>query len=165
MPRLRPAAVVVALLAGLSLTGCATTVSLEPAEGANDPACAEVSVRLPGSVAEQPRRWTDAQATGAWGDPATILLTCGVTPPGPSTLRCESVGGVDWIIDESAAPEFRVTTYGRTPAVEVYFDTAVDEDGTGGVSSRDVLDALSPVVSSLPVDGQCVDREDAVLVP
>ena len=137
---------------------------MEAAPDANDPACAEISVRLPGSLAGEPRRWTDAQATGAWGDPATILLTCGVTPPGPTTLRCETVAGVDWVIDESDAPRFRVTTYGRTPAVELYLDTELGEDGTG-VSSRDVLDAISPIVAALPADGQCVGREDATPVP
>lgn len=137
---------------------------MEAAPDGNDPACAEISVRLPGSLAGEPRRWTDAQATGAWGDPATILLTCGVTPPGPTTLRCETVAGVDWVIDESDAPRFRVTTYGRTPAVELYLDTELGEDGTG-VSSRDVLDAISPIVAALPADGQCVGREDATPVP
>jgi hypothetical protein len=150
-------------VAGL-LSGCATTVSLEPAEDADNPLCAEVTVRLPASVDGQSRRWTDAQATAAWGDPTTILLTCGVTPPGPSTLRCETVSGVDWIIDESDAPQFRVTTFGRTPAVQLYFDTEVG-DGAQGVSSRAVLEQLSPFVSNLPVDGECVDREDATPVP
>lgn len=152
-----------ALAAAIGLAGCTSTVALEAAPDANDPACAEVSVRLPGSIADQPRRWTDAQATGAWGDPATILLTCGVTPPGPTTLRCETVAGVDWVIDETDAPRFRVTTYGRTPAVELYLDTELSSDGTG-VSSRDVLDAISPIVAALPVDGECVGREDATPV-
>jgi hypothetical protein len=158
------ATVALAIMAGIGLTGCAATVNLEPADGSDDPACAEVSVRLPGAIGDQPRRWTDAQATGAWGDPATILLTCGVTAPGPTTMRCETVAGVDWIIDETDAPRFRVTTYGRTPAVEIYLDTEVGDDGAG-VSSRDVLDAISPIVATLPVDGQCVGREDATPVP
>lgn len=153
-----------ALTVAAGLAGCAATVSMEPAADANDPACAEISVRLPGSIADEPRRWTDAQSTGAWGDPTTILLTCGVPPPGPTTLRCETVAGVDWVIDESEAPRFRVTTFGRTPAVELYLDTGADENGEG-VSSRDVLDAISPLVASLPVDGQCVGREEATPVP
>ena len=72
------------------LTGCTSTVSLEPAPDANDPACAEVTVRLPDDLAGQSRRWTDAQATGAWGEPAAVLLTCGVEPPGPTTLPCQT---------------------------------------------------------------------------
>ena len=30
---------------------------------------------------------------------------------------------------------------------------------------RDVLDALSPIVSVLPVDGRCLDRADATPAP
>jgi Protein of unknown function (DUF3515) len=135
-----------------ALTGCATTLHLDPAPSANDPACAEVTVRLPGELNGQPRRWTDAQATGAWGAPAAVLLTCGVEPPGPTTLPCESVGGVDWIIDDADAPRYRVTTFGRTPAVQLYLDTKV-------VSSAEVLDTLSGIVSLLPADGSvCTER-------
>lgn len=152
------------VVAAVALTGCTTTVDLDPAESANDPLCAEVTSRLPDAVSGQPRRWTDAQATGAWGEPAKVLLTCGVEPPGPTTLPCQDVAGVDWIIDDSDAPRFRVTTYGRTPAVEIYLDTTADDNGEG-VSSRDVLDALSPIVSVLPVDGKCLDRADATPAP
>ncbi|GAA1964905.1 DUF3515 family protein [Microbacterium deminutum] len=149
MPRPRLAVLVVAgVISALAatLTGCSSTVSLETAPHADDPACAEVTVRLPGQLAGQSRRWTDAQATGAWGDPASVLLTCGVEPPGPTTMPCQSVNGVDWIIDDTDAPRYRVTTFGRTPAVEVYLDNKV-------VSSADVLDALSTIVSLLPADG------------
>ena len=148
----------------LGLTGCTTTIDLDPAPSANDPLCADVTSQLPGTVSGEPRRWTDAQATGAWGEPAKILLTCGVEPPAPTTLNCQTVAGVDWIIDDSDAPRFRVTTYGRTPAVEIFLDTTADETGEG-VSSRDVLDALSPIVAVLPVDGQCLERSETPAVP
>ena len=46
---------------------------------------------------------------------------------------------MDWIIDDAEAPRYRVTTYGRTPAVEVYLDNDV-------VSSAEVLDTLSQIV-------------------
>lgn len=149
MPR-RTAAIPVAattLLVGALLTGCTSTVSLQPAENANAPACADVTVRLPDTVDGQPRRWTDAQATGAWGDPASVIITCGVPELGPTTLPCHSVNGVDWVIDESDAPRYRVTTFDRTPAVEVYLDNDV-------VSSAQVLDRLSQIVSVLPQNGQ-----------
>ena len=62
------------------------------------------------------------------------------------------MNGVDWVIDESDAPKYRVTSYGRVPAVEVYLDNDV-------VASAEVLDALSIVVSRLPADGStCVSR-------
>lgn len=156
MRRLRSLALLLAV--GVALTGCAGTVSMQPAESANDPLCADVSARLPGTVAGLDRRWTDAQATGAWGDPAAVLLTCGVTPPGPTTLPCQEVGAVDWIIDESDAPMYRFTTYGRTPAVEVYLDYDV-------VSGGEALQALSPILEQLPKDAECVAREDATPAP
>ncbi|MGC5222508.1 DUF3515 family protein [Micromonospora sp. DT81.3] len=156
MPRLRSLALV--LLAGVGLTGCAGTVSMEPAENANATLCADVSVRLPDTVAGLQRRWTDAQSTGAWGDPAAVLLTCGVAPPGPTTLRCQTVAGVDWIIDESRAPKYLFTTYGRTPAVEVF----VDYDA---VSGGEALQALSPILQQLPKNAECVAPEDATPAP
>lgn len=135
------------LLAGALLSGCTSTVSLEPGADANDPACADVTVRLPDSVDGEPRRWTDAQATGAWGDPASVIITCGVPELGPTTLPCTPVNGVDWVIDDSDAPRYRVTTFDRTPAVEIYLDNDV-------VSSAQVLDTLSQVVTVLPQNGR-----------
>ena len=135
------------VLAG-ALAGCSTTVTLEPAALANDPRCADVIVRLPATVDGQDRRWTDAQATGAWGDPSAVLLTCGLEPPGPSTLRCITVAGVDWLVDETESPRFRLTTYGRSPAVELYVDNTV-------VSPNDVLAALAPSVGQLPENAEC----------
>lgn len=116
---------------------------------ANDPQCAEITARLPQNVAGLDRRWTDAQATGAWGDPAAAILTCGLEPPAASPLPCQTVSGVDWLVDDSEAPNYRFTSFGRTPAVQVY----VDYDRVG---SFEVLTALSPLVAKLPTDGkQC----------
>lgn len=125
---------------------------MQPAPQAEDPACAEVVVRLPDAVDGQERRWTDAQATGAWGDPAAVLLTCGLEPPGPTTDRCITIGGVDWLVDESESPRFRLTTYGRMPAAQVYLDNEV-------VSPNEVLDALAGAVGTLPRTGACTDPE------
>jgi hypothetical protein len=142
------------LAAVVGLTGCATTVAMEPAPNADDPACAEVAVRLPATLAGEQRRWTDAQSTAAWGDPAAVLFTCGLEPPGPTTLPCREVDGVDWIIDDSTAPDYRVTSFGREPAVEIYLDNDV-------VSSAEVLDGLSLLVARLPTTGAtCLDRTD-----
>lgn len=136
-----------ALLTGCTSTVSMQTVSLQAAEDANDPACADLTVRLPDSVDGQPRRWTDAQATGAWGDPASVIITCGVPELGPTTLPCTPVNGVDWVIDDSDAPRYRVTTFDRTPAVEIYLDNDV-------VSSAQVLDRLSQIVTVLPQNGR-----------
>jgi hypothetical protein len=143
----------VSVAAGLS--GCATTVDLDAAPDANDPACAEVSVRLPGTVDGQPRRWTDAQATGAWGDPSAVLLRCGVAAPGPTEAKCITLGGVDWIVDESQAPRYLVTTYGRTPAVEVFIDNET-------VSPNEVLSQLgqTAVQNGTTVERTCTLTEE-----
>ena len=81
-----------------------------------------------------------------------MLLTCGLEPPAPSTLPCQTAGGVDWLIDDAEAPNYRFTTYGRTPALEVYLD--YDE-----VSARTVLDTLGTAVQQLPSSGAaCTER-------
>lgn len=140
----------------LALTGCSTTVALTPAEDANNPQCAEVTVRLPQSIAEQDRRWTDAQATGAYGSDGktTVIVTCGVTVPGPTAeLQCVTLEGIDWLVDESEAPKMRMTSYGRNPAVQVFVDTEV-------VSANKVL--TSPgLVSGL----RMIDAESACTAP
>lgn len=143
------------LVGAAGLAGCATTVALIPSPGANYPACAEVMVRLPSVVAGQERRFTDAQSTAAWGDPASVILACGVEPIGPTTLPCQTVDDVDWVIDDADAPRYRVTTFNREPAVEVFLDNDV-------VSSADVLDALTQRVAQLPAnDSVCTSLDDS----
>ncbi|MGK9146732.1 DUF3515 domain-containing protein [Plantibacter flavus] len=149
-------AATLAVAATFTLAGCSSGVALEAADDANNPECAEVTVRLPDVVAELPERTTDAQATGAWGDPASVLLHCGVAVPGPTTEQCQSVNGVDWIIDDTDAPTYRFTTFGRTPAVEVVLDG-------DAVASSTVLADLAPSVSVLPVTGACTALGDAEL--
>lgn len=137
------------------LSGCSTAVSLEAADDANSADCAYVTVALPQTVADLPKRDTDAQATGAWGSPASILLRCGVEVPGPTTLECTSVNGVDWIIDDSDAPNYRFTTYGRDPAIEVIVDSDVVHGSTALVD-------LEPAISNVPEDPftACVGVDD-----
>ena len=53
MPRSRCLAVIAgSLVLVAALSGCSTTIHLEPADDANDPACAEVSVLLPDAVGD-----------------------------------------------------------------------------------------------------------------
>ncbi|MDQ0575756.1 DUF3515 domain-containing protein [Agromyces albus] len=149
-----PAAGIAALAGALILAGCTQAVPFEAAPDASDPDCAAVVVRLPDVVADLPERETDAQGTGAWGTPASVLLRCGVPSPGPTTLRCVNVDGVDWIIDESDAPRFLFTTYGRTPAVEVLVDNDV-------VSGTTAISDLSSAVSVIPAERACTSADDA----
>ncbi|MEJ1092886.1 DUF3515 family protein [Microbacterium istanbulense] len=148
---LRRLASVLGVLAILVLSGCAGTVHLEPADDANNPLCAEVTVRLPQAIADQERRWTDAQATGSWGDPVSVILSCGVTVPGPTAeLQCVTLEGIDWLVDESEAPMMRMTTYGRDPAVQVYVDTE-------RLSSNEVLSnpSLVSALRMIPAERAC----------
>lgn len=150
----KPAGAWVALLASaLLLSGCAVAVPLDAATDAVNPACADLVVHLPTTVGDQAERDTNAQGTGAWGDPATVLLHCGVAVPGPTTLPCVSINGIDWISDDSDAPRYRFTTYGRTPAIEVVVDS-------GKVSGSTVLADLTHAVSVIPATGKCTGNED-----
>jgi hypothetical protein len=139
LTRIAPIALLPLLLALLS--ACAPTVALSPAANATNPKCADVIVHLPGSVADQQLRQTNAQATSAWGDPAAVILRCGVTPPGPTSAQCATVKGIDWIVDDSKKPVYTFTTYGRTPAVQVVVDSKLTQ-GQGTI----VLDELSNAV-------------------
>ncbi|NYF11311.1 hypothetical protein HDC94_002467 [Leifsonia sp. AK011] len=137
----------------LLLAGCAPTVALEPADDAASPLCAEVTVRLPDAIDEFAARETNAQATGAWGQPVAVVLHCGVPTPAPTAeFPCVTVEGIDWLRDDTDAPSYVFTSYGRTPAVEVVVDSDV-------ASGLDALTALAPAVGRLPVEGACITPE------
>ncbi|MDJ0337263.1 DUF3515 family protein [Cryobacterium sp. PH31-O1] len=153
---LRSVAVVTVLAGSLLLAGCAAAVPLTPAADATNVACADVIVHLPSTVADQAMRETNAQATGAWGDPAAVLLHCGVTVPAPTTLPCLNINGVDWIEDDSDAPTYRYTTYGRDPAIEIVIDS---EAVSGSTALIDVANAVGYV----PLTGACIGAEDVQL--
>ena len=139
--------------AAATLAGCAPTVSLDPAEDAANPDCAEIIVRLPPDLAGAERRDTDAQATAAWGSPASVILHCGVAVPGPTTERCISIDDVDWVEDASEDPVFTYTSYGRDPATEVTIDSRL-------ISASNALTEVTPAVGTLPAQGGCVGAED-----
>lgn len=133
----------------LVLSGCSATVVLEPAADANNPACAEVMVRLPQVTADQQRRVTSSQSTAAWGEPVTVSLTCGLPKIEVSELACISAGGVDWLVDESTKPTYRFISFGRTPA------TVVTVDSTQ-VSGATVLEDLGLAVQFTKKTKQCL---------
>ncbi|WP_430593478.1 DUF3515 domain-containing protein [Humidisolicoccus flavus] len=144
--RIRNLLVVASLLGVVGLTACAAPVAMEPADDATNPGCAEVVVRLPqtlgdersGTVLEE--RETNAQGTGAWGNPSAVLLHCGVPLPAPSDAQCLTVGGVDWLVTGQEEMVYTVTSFGRDPAVQLTIDTNL-------VTTSTVLDALSLAVS------------------
>ena len=139
----------VASLALLTLSGCAATVNLEPAEDSNNPGCAEVMVRLPSQLGGLQERYTNAQATAAWGDPAAVLLRCGLEPVEVSTLPCVTAAGIDWLVDDSLAPSYRFISYARFPAVEV----VIDSDNASGITS---LEGIAGAVAQLPATKSCL---------
>ncbi|MDD0429630.1 DUF3515 family protein, partial [Shigella sonnei] len=61
----------------------------------------------------------------AWGSGEdTVVMRCGVTPPGPTTdqgatLADENEIEVDWVVKEIEGDTFLYTTYGREPAIDV----------------------------------------------
>lgn len=139
----------VASLALLTLSGCAATVNLEPAEDSNNPGCAEVMVRLPSQLGGLQERYTNAQATAAWGEPTAVLLRCGLEPVEVSTLPCVTAAGIDWLVDDSLAPSYRFISYARFPAVEVI----VDSDNASGITS---LEGIAGAVAQLPATKACL---------
>ncbi|MEY4559755.1 MAG: hypothetical protein RLZ82_770 [Actinomycetota bacterium] len=132
-----------------SLSACAPTVNLEAAPLANDPACAEVIVRLPDVVAEQTKRASNAQSTAAWGNPAAVIMRCGLEPIAASRLTCVTAGDIDWLVDDSAAPSYRFITFGRSPATEVIVDSSV----VAGVTA---LEELAGAVQNIEATKNCL---------
>ena len=151
-----PAVIAPAVLLGLA--ACAGVVPLTPAADATNPACADVIVRLPDAIGTSAKRETNAQATGAWGEPVSVLLRCGVAVPGPSTLLCVTLKGIDWLRDDSDAPNYVFTTYGRDPAVEVVINGTM-------ISGTDTLIDLSNAVGSIPATRACTNPDDVLGIP
>lgn len=152
---LRPVALAASVaLAVVALSGCTSVVPMKPAVDATNPDCAEIMVRLPQTIDDMPLRQTDAQATAAWGNPESVLFYCGVEVPGPSTLPCYTLKGIDWLRDDSDAPNYIFTTFGRDPAVQVIID--------GETASSSALVELANAVGSLPATGECLVADDVL---
>jgi hypothetical protein len=83
-------------------------------------------------------------------------LRCGVAEPAPnSTLPCVLVDDVYWLRDDTNAPSYVFTTYGRTPATEVI----VDRDAVSpGAALYDLVGAVSITAET----GACTEIEDSL---
>lgn len=138
-----------------ALSGCTSAVVLTPAELANEPACAEVMVRLPDVVAGETRRTTNAQSTAAWGNPAAVILRCGLPDLGPSALPCFTLDTIDWLREGASDPSFTFLAYGRTPGLEVTIDSTA-------VSGTSALSDLASAVGVLPAERLCLDATDVL---
>ena len=134
----------------LVLTSCVPVVPLEPAEQANNPECSEIIVRLPDELAGLDKRRVDAQSTAAWGEPAAVILRCGLEPVEVSPLLCVTASDIDWLVDESEAPNYRFISYARSPATEVIVDSTV-------VAGVTVLDELAASIGVLDATKRCTE--------
>lgn len=114
-------------------------------------------VALPDAIGDAALRKTNSQATAAWGDPSQVILRCGVNVPGPTTDRCVTVNGVDWVIKEGD-PVWTLTTFGREPATEILMDP-------DKISSATVLADLSASASKIKANRNCVGQEDLPNLP
>lgn len=132
----------------LALSGCTATVSLDPAADANNPACADVVVRLPDSIENLTKRTTNSQSTAAWGEPTGVIFRCGLAPVTVSKLTCVTTSDIDWLVDDSNKPSYRFVTFARKPAVEVI----VDSTKVSGVTA---LDELASAVGQIPATDRC----------
>ena len=128
-------------------------VPLEPAEQANNPECAEIIVRLPDELAGLAERRVNAQSTAAWGEPAAVILRCGLEPVEVSALPCVTATDIDWLVDESEAPSYRFISYARSPATEVIIDSTV-------VAGVTVLDELAASIGVLDATKRCTEVTD-----
>jgi len=140
----------IAGLALVFLTGCAPMVALEPAEDANNAECAEIIVRLPDELAGLPERRVNAQSTAAWGEPPAVILRCGLEPVEVSSLVCVTASDIDWLLDESEAPNYRFISFARSPATEVIVDSTV-------VAGVTVLEELAASISVLDATKRCTE--------
>ena len=154
-PRRRLAVGAAALTSAVVLTGCGSTVTVDPAQDAANPDCAPVMLAMPDEVSGMEQRETSSQGTTAYGDPSAMIVRCGVEQPGPTTEPCTDVSGVDWLISQVPGQEnqWRAVTYGRSPAVEVLFD------GQRVPSSTALVDTGS-AVQSIPQERKCESVAD-----
>lgn len=154
----RPLRLVAAAAAAAALlSGCTPVVDVAPAKDAANAACAPMMVALPDSIGEAQLRKTNSQATAAWGDPSLVILRCGVNVPGPTTDRCMSVNGVDWVIKEGD-PVWTLTTFGREPATEILLDP-------DKISSATVTAELAAAAAKVPATRNCVGQADLQNLP
>ncbi|MBT2531670.1 DUF3515 domain-containing protein [Arthrobacter sp. ISL-48] len=153
----RAAGAATVVVAALSLTACSPVVDVTAAKDAANPACAPMMVALPDAIGDSRLRKTNSQATAAWGDPSQVVLRCGVNVPGPTTDRCVSVNGIDWVIKEGD-PVWTLTTFGRDPATEILMDP-------DKISSATVLADLSGPAGKIPATRKCVGQEDLQNLP
>ncbi|MGP9539285.1 DUF3515 family protein [Brachybacterium sp. AOP43-C2-M15] len=161
MLRSRPLALPAAALMALGLLSCGT-VQVPAGPSAADPVCADVLLSAPPEVLGMSRVETSSQGTAAWGSgEETVVMRCGVTPPGPTTDMCTTLADgdgveVDWIVRELDEGGFLYTTYGREPAIDVSVPAASPDQ-----PSAAALDLGQVVSRNIEATDFCVGPGDA----
>ncbi|WP_182353985.1 DUF3515 family protein [Flaviflexus huanghaiensis] len=154
------------ILALAGLAACTPTLGLDPTPHASDPVCAQMLMATPGEIGGFTRVNTTSQSTTAWADGSSFR--CGLDQPGPSTDRCITVGGIDWlsldsgderIPDNGGDDTWTFLSYGRQPTVEIVITT--DAVGAGAVT--DVLAQFSSALSIVEPQRECLALVDAPL--
>lgn len=144
-----------------ALSSCGT-VQVPPGSAATDPVCADVLLAAPDQVLGQERTETSSQGTAAWGSGEdTIVMRCGVTPPGPTTDQCTTLEDgngvqVDWIVRELEGEVFLYTTYGREPAIDVSVPRSAAPDQPSGAA----LDLAQVISRNIEATDYCVGPGD-----
>jgi hypothetical protein len=192
---MRASAILSALALAVSLSACSAPVAVEPAPDAANPACAPEMIAVPDSIGDASLRKTTSQATAVWGDPAAVVLRCGVASPGPTTDRCVTVNGVDWVIRETAPtagsspsrqaspsaqpqpssqpqPGAQPTATADTGANGTYILTTFGRTpatelvlDTSKISSATVLASLASAVAKVPQTAKCVGQAEVAQLP
>lgn len=161
MLRSRPLAATAAALMAVGLVACGT-VQVPAGPAAADPVCADVVLGAPPTVLDMERTETSSQGTAAWGSGEdTVVMRCGVTPPGPTTDICTTLADengveVDWIVREIDEETFLYTTYGREPAIDV----SVPKSAAPNQPSAAALDLTQVITRNVEATDFCVGPGD-----
>ena len=77
-------------------------------------------------------------------------MRCGLEPVEVSSLVCVTASDIDWLLDESEAPNYRFISFARSPATEVIVDSTV-------VAGVTVLEELAASISVLDATKRCTE--------
>lgn len=145
----------------LSLAACGT-VRVPAGPDAANPVCADIVLGAPPQVLGMDKVETSSQGTVAWGSGEdTVVMRCGVTPPGPTTDMCTTLADengveVDWVVREIEGDTFLYTTYGREPAIDV----SVPRSAAPDQPSAAALDLTQVVDGNLEATRYCIGPGD-----
>jgi hypothetical protein len=144
------AGVLAAVVVTATSSSCSSGPALGAAPRAADPACAAALKVLPPTVLGRARTPIDVAATASWGEPP-VILRCGLPELAPTQLDCMTVDGIDWVVDSRGDP-VTITTFGRSPAVEVRIPVSYGPSSAGAAAVD-----LEAVAAALPTTSRaCV---------